>query len=283
MLTLFKPWRTGKDLKTNSDTWEEAFNCFPFTTRQHELMKFFHIRHECHDARDDYRAECMKDAKEQGLVYFGGEFHDKADIQHAEDYMFADAVPSDYILEAFNHPDRSAILRSLRMADIEAAMKRENWIRTSQHHPMSLDVNFIDGHEWNPSTWKDILSCEHKKIVSSRRKFALDKQVSPENLSAFHHNSQPTQNTMRVDILDYSYLTAAFNPIDIQGKILIHQTITDFILNKEQSRAFSIVANHSLLEFKDPLSMHIGGGVGRQYVGSILPSCCMLLERLMSS
>ncbi len=34
MLTLFKPWRTGKDLKKEDETWKEAFDRHVFTPKQ---------------------------------------------------------------------------------------------------------------------------------------------------------------------------------------------------------------------------------------------------------
>ncbi|KIM71375.1 hypothetical protein PILCRDRAFT_82854 [Piloderma croceum F 1598] len=54
MLTLFKPWRHGKNLKEDDQSWDEAFTNYKFTPRQTELMKFFNIHYECNDARDDY-------------------------------------------------------------------------------------------------------------------------------------------------------------------------------------------------------------------------------------
>src|SRR6202050_523170 len=54
MLTLFKPWRHGKSLKEVDQSWDEAFTNYKFTPRQNELMRFFNIRYECNDARDDY-------------------------------------------------------------------------------------------------------------------------------------------------------------------------------------------------------------------------------------
>ena len=57
MLMLFKPWRTGLDIKTKGDTWDETFELYKFTDRHEEIMKFFHIKYECNDARDDYHAQ----------------------------------------------------------------------------------------------------------------------------------------------------------------------------------------------------------------------------------
>ncbi|TRM55220.1 hypothetical protein BD626DRAFT_419802 [Schizophyllum amplum] len=55
MLTLFKPWRTGEELKGKDETWQIAFRNHPFTEDEKLLMKFFNLRWECIDSRDDFR------------------------------------------------------------------------------------------------------------------------------------------------------------------------------------------------------------------------------------
>ena len=45
MLTLFKPWRSGLDLKDDSVTWNDVFNAYSFSKRQLELMKNMNIRY----------------------------------------------------------------------------------------------------------------------------------------------------------------------------------------------------------------------------------------------
>ncbi|KAF8580556.1 hypothetical protein K439DRAFT_1648184 [Ramaria rubella] len=50
MLTLFKPWRTGFDLKNDFESWEDAFTSYTFTGRQLQIMSFMQIRFECNDA-----------------------------------------------------------------------------------------------------------------------------------------------------------------------------------------------------------------------------------------
>lgn len=59
-LTLFKPWRSGEDLKTQEYSWDETFNDHKFTSRQSEIMQYFNIRYECNDARDDYSTQQRK-------------------------------------------------------------------------------------------------------------------------------------------------------------------------------------------------------------------------------
>ncbi|KAF8878571.1 hypothetical protein BD779DRAFT_1409052, partial [Infundibulicybe gibba] len=56
-LALFKPWRSGLDLKGNQETWDMAFLNYGFTERQKELMGNFNLKYECLDARDDFYAQ----------------------------------------------------------------------------------------------------------------------------------------------------------------------------------------------------------------------------------
>ncbi|KAJ6628105.1 hypothetical protein B0H10DRAFT_1685813, partial [Mycena sp. CBHHK59/15] len=64
MLTLFKPWRSGTDLKTSAMDWDTAFITFSFTPRQMKLMDNFNLRYECNDARDDHYAQLKKKTTE---------------------------------------------------------------------------------------------------------------------------------------------------------------------------------------------------------------------------
>ncbi|EJD37257.1 hypothetical protein AURDEDRAFT_43058, partial [Auricularia subglabra TFB-10046 SS5] len=54
MLTLFKPWRSGIDLKDHTTTWDLAFDSHVFSVRQLQIMDNFNLKYECLDARDDH-------------------------------------------------------------------------------------------------------------------------------------------------------------------------------------------------------------------------------------
>ena len=43
MLTLFKPWRSGKCLKKEDQSFDEAFNSFNYTSQQTQYMKIFNL------------------------------------------------------------------------------------------------------------------------------------------------------------------------------------------------------------------------------------------------
>ena len=57
MLTLFRPWRSGLDLKNERNTWDDAFTLYDFSPRQLILMKNMNLQYECLDGRDDFHAQ----------------------------------------------------------------------------------------------------------------------------------------------------------------------------------------------------------------------------------
>jgi hypothetical protein len=69
MLTLFKPWRHGKNLKEDDQSWDEAFTNYKFNPHQTEPMKFFNICYEWNDARDDY-SKLLKQQNATRMVSF---------------------------------------------------------------------------------------------------------------------------------------------------------------------------------------------------------------------
>jgi hypothetical protein len=50
MLVLFKPWRSGVQLKEETASWDMTFQSHTFTERQRQLVLNFNIKYECLDA-----------------------------------------------------------------------------------------------------------------------------------------------------------------------------------------------------------------------------------------
>ncbi|KAI0038191.1 hypothetical protein FA95DRAFT_1665540, partial [Auriscalpium vulgare] len=129
MLTLFKPWRIGSDLKTNNQTWQEAFETYTFTPRQLELMKFFHIRYECNDARDDFHAQrkaAEKENRKMSLNPIFGQFQNDLDDQYREDRN-SDGALNDNELEwlstQFDEISGKTANKVIQMAEIEQVLQ----------------------------------------------------------------------------------------------------------------------------------------------------------------
>ena len=59
---MFKPWRSGNDLKNEQESWDESFTNHEFTQRELEIMNNFNLRYECLDARDDFSSQLRQGA-----------------------------------------------------------------------------------------------------------------------------------------------------------------------------------------------------------------------------
>src|ERR1700683_5271504 len=92
MLTLLKPWRHGKELKSALDSWDKTFINHKFTPRQIEIMNYFNVRYGCLDARDDYSAQRKREGDRKisalGIIWtldalddnYGDEFADNTEF-----------------------------------------------------------------------------------------------------------------------------------------------------------------------------------------------------------
>ena len=66
VLTFYKPWCSRHDLQQDKDTLEhDAFNAYPFTSCQQQIMDNFMIKYKCNNAQDDFAVQ--RKQKEKGL------------------------------------------------------------------------------------------------------------------------------------------------------------------------------------------------------------------------
>jgi hypothetical protein len=134
MLTLFKPWRSGKDLKDEQYSWDETFTSHKFNDHQSQLMKFFNIRYECNDARDDYSKQIKKGKQNNGAFpqWFSSDMMDEMDDEFDEgaDFeTFDDQDPSNYI--KYLQPGKQGMNRAYQMQEIQEKMKAAGWLDKS--------------------------------------------------------------------------------------------------------------------------------------------------------
>jgi len=130
MLTLFKPWRHGKNLKEDDQSWDEAFTDYKFTPRQIELMKFFNIRYECNDARDDYSKLLKQKNASDGVFphWFRADDHDNFDgdnYDDGSDFM----VHEEYEADQYTSIGKKGQQRMEQMAEIQKiVLQLAGWI-----------------------------------------------------------------------------------------------------------------------------------------------------------
>jgi hypothetical protein len=263
MLTLFKPWRSGLDLRHQSNSWDEAFLSHKFSTRQLEVMKNMNIRYECLDAQDDFHAQMKKgstampswaDSESAPKIF------DDLDQMAIDDAINIPTTLDDFSISPIKGKSEQA--RTNLMTDIRRMLVCLGW--TNQNAgllPEGLNLSPDPIPPQAPALWKATVSQKRAEILEERARNLPAKANSgtePLSSSSFVPND--------VRIVNKSYLSRSFSSKEWQ------QTTNDvskqFQLNEEQDRAFRIVANHACTTDSDQLKMNIAGmaGTGKSQV-----------------
>ena len=262
MLTLFKPWRRGRDLKESIQTsWDDTFNEHGFRNQEVQLMKNFNIRYECLDARDDFRAQ-LKNGIDKSLIGSWEDFeneneHEMEGFQKTtENEVIFDDIPVDPKAHGKNY-----LLRLKNMDMIKMILTDNGWINAKTSSKLKILNNFkpdrvLSSHEWEADVKKLKQKILDKRNENNKFVSKIDSKI--QTSSNFKANI--------VKIVDKSYLEKSFVAGEHANKI--DDTVLKFGLNKEQERAFRIVANHSVSPYQDQLKMYLGGmgGTGKSRV-----------------
>ena len=257
MLTLFKPWRTGYDLKNADETWEYAFNNYNFSSKQINLMKNFNLRYECLDARDDYSAQIKDSEKEDNQFWessdnnqLGQEYTGwRDDEEELNDSMY------------LNGSCRQNDAKEDEMRLVEQVVAGAGWLDSSPDGVEIVDPEgFVPITKNTGSQWSSLIQSIRKMIIADRSKNLPAETNKP--LKEIKGTDKVFVDTMT------SYLSRKFVP-DQPGSVnILNAVIQKFKLNLEQERAFRIVANHATIDNPTQLKMYLGGmgGTGKSQV-----------------
>ncbi|KAJ6451192.1 hypothetical protein C8R45DRAFT_848557 [Mycena sanguinolenta] len=128
MLTLFKPWCDGKDLKTEEETWNDSFTRYAFSDDQIRVMKNFNLRYECNDARDDYSS--LDRSKKNSfsilttLETSSGDDEVEVDIEQAETDF------KSFLEQISPLKGPNQISKDAQMTELENVLVHSGWIAT---------------------------------------------------------------------------------------------------------------------------------------------------------
>ena len=256
MLTLFRPWRTGTCLKQGEQSWGDAFKAYEFSPKQKQLMRNFDLRYECLDARDDFHAQLRKmKAKHRGV------WPDKGDTDE-------DCSDDEYIQPpSTGRIDQDTLGRSylfnLKMMDsISATLRTAGWFDrccdiVAQAFER-LQPEYLPG-----SAWANIIKNNRDAIFKERfTGYCPSRSVKQDTPHLLSRSSE------LVRVLPADYFCKDFRAEKARSNELIDDTAKQFSLNKEQERAFRIVANHASMVATEQLRMYLGGmgGTGKSQV-----------------
>jgi hypothetical protein len=198
MLTLFKPWRHGKDLKRDDQSWDETFTDYKFTLRQAELMKFFNIRYECNNARDDYSKILRQKNVTDGVFPHWFSSDDNNDFD-GDDYDEGDDFigHKEYEDDQYTSIGKRGHQRIEQMAEIQKIVTSAGWLDQCPDGPPPLHFTEIEAEELPPSQWDAAIQEKRQQILDERNR-ALPVQSNRKS------GKDPNQNDVR--IVDRSYL-----------------------------------------------------------------------------
>ncbi|KAJ7697000.1 hypothetical protein B0H17DRAFT_867553, partial [Mycena rosella] len=259
MLTLFKPWRTGKDLKNDLDNWDESFTDYNFNEKATQLMKNFNVRYECNDARDDFAAQDRQ--KRRAMPMFSRwtkEGDEDDDNTTGWDYgEVMDEVTDNHII-----PGPRYLAKEESMRQAEEVMIKSGWTQRRTGSLVKLPARFIPKKQLSGNQWKIRINLEKQTALAAKLKNApaFGKQRKPPKKSDDPGND--------INLLNSYYFTKYFKAKEKKAQKVVTSVATSFKLNKEQKRAFKLVTNHAIAEDPEPLRMYLGGvgGTGKSQV-----------------
>ncbi|TFK23758.1 hypothetical protein FA15DRAFT_564806, partial [Coprinopsis marcescibilis] len=248
MLTLFKPWRNGTDLKTHTSTWKAAFNSFEFTKRHLELIRNFNIQFECYDARDDYHAQRRADEATVGQndSWDGQEYDDSTTRSDADDkYWLPKGIKGSWAKGQDDHMD-----------DVSASLLHAGWKIGGQVGRVQFGELLEVEHDMGATYWDNI-------IKDAKKQLWKDKYNSMDGLLS-QQDVKPSNSIIRdeVYLVNGSFFRYDFIPPNKDWIYVMDKLVSDSKLNADQERAFRIVGNHACATAPDQLLMYMGGMAG---------------------
>ena len=195
MLTLFKPWRTGKDLRSSLDVlWDEEFQNHSFSDRDERIMKNFHIRYECNDARDDFSAQRKRLEKGQKVLdRYTQEDLDEMDTRYYVDDMELPMRREEMVAlqhKDVEYEDSTWKDRDNKFRDAAAMLESSGWNLPSQGDGVNkpkVKRLVVD---------ENIVSSEWKKVLDDRRQEFIDvRDAQADKIKDSKPKDWPPKNT----------------------------------------------------------------------------------------
>jgi hypothetical protein len=150
------------------------------------------------------------------------------------------------------------------MSHVEQIMRDAGWFDKSPNGLADvggltpvIPTQLLSGKDWSA-------------VVQNKRQELIDERCKniSENIGDIDKTSHDQESSAEAKIANKSYLTAKFKAKVEKEQNVIDNTVSDFLLNSEQERAFHIIANHASTQKPEQLIMYIGGmaGTGKSQV-----------------
>lgn len=189
--------------------------------------------------------------------------NDMSGTHFGMDDFLADGDSGDTTTEEYMMPGSKFSRQLIDMKAIEQIARRAGWLKPSPDGVDPIDTSVFQPDIFHPSSkWKAVVQEERQTLLKDRIKNL------PENQEDIVNSSSKKRVPDDVRLLDAAYFNKNFKAEQVEAQQLIDDAVTKFALNKEQERAFRIVANHAASPNAKQLKMYLGGmgGTGKSRV-----------------
>ena len=263
MMTLFKPWRTGKDLKAEDQTWDESFTNHSFDNRSHEIIKYFNVRYECLDARDDFSAK--QERGDNGSIIFQWKpDKDEFDWDEVDKDEEKAATGADFLMQEEETLESIRYRENFekRLEEMKRIIISSGWLDQSTDGLPDVDLTV-----YGP----DVMQAAHKwqaAVQAKRQQLIAEKNKNMPKQQDNKYTTRKDPLTDDVKVVNKAYLDKTYRAGTTKEQDIIESTCSKYNLNTDQERAFRIVANHATELQPEILKMYLGGmgGTGKSRV-----------------
>ncbi|KAF8125103.1 hypothetical protein EV363DRAFT_1176404, partial [Boletus edulis] len=258
MLTLFKPWHSGHNLKSTKESWYQAFTGHSFSTDHLAIMENMRVKYECLDARDDFSIQRRHMAKSSN--HFNSELSENIIDEVEKDNIVDISIDPDLWLSS--HIGKKNAKWEYDRGVVEQILTTAGWLDELPKDVLTLSVpdRIFPSLFWDAVQWKSKVNEQRQELIQNKKNNlninSASRNVNPSSLSK--HDSI----TNEVKIVGHEYLTKTFTHIISEQQVQLDNIVTSYMLTTEQERAFRIITQHVLSESQDQLKMYLGGMAG---------------------
>ncbi|KAG6894052.1 hypothetical protein C0992_007672 [Termitomyces sp. T32_za158] len=170
MLTLFKPWRSGYDLKSDTESWDSAFSINKFDSKHMVIMKNMNIRYECMDAADDFYTQLKSGgAVVPGITPTEYEINEMLQRDETEEFEGLNEV---YVNSEDVFPTivgKKELKQRIATTEMISVMKEIGWQMPLMGQNFLQTKNIVSINLiYAASRWKTIISKKREAILNER-------------------------------------------------------------------------------------------------------------------
>ena len=285
MLILFKPWTSPLDLRESGRRWSDEYSIFLQTCdeRFKILIKNMQVLHECRDERDDHFANRANQARHLRT----------AQTRLNKTNHLGDVLTEDLLHE---HLQQIKDFQSDKVANVLTTavtcldhIESSGFLQINKQHVMigleTVEKNYVQVADATDNNLELLWQAAYddRKVNAKQALKNLPKVIEPTETtrttftglaSGMASKSVDVLNVLQTEQNTNTYLPApvpivAGNPLlNVEKNVDIKSVAEKWNLNKEQTLAFRLIVEKSLLPLTDPLRLIISGqgGTGKSRV-----------------